>query len=98
MQYQVVNDDLGRCKTIEIQRSTLRANFTTGVGTPFHVISDLFVRYKGLFLNAMKDLSHLDTPAELSNSRKFQGKKYYYPNLRAAVAFPKIPHAACLTI
>ena len=45
----------------------------------------LFVRFKGLFLNALEEWICSDTLAELYKFRKFQGK-----NLRAAVAFPKM--------
>ena len=45
---------------------------------------------KAYFENAKKNVSL----AELSNSSKFQEKKYYYPNLRTAVGFPKKNNAS----
>ena len=38
-------------------RGTQQENFSIGVGTPFVRLSVLFVRFKGLFLNAKKNAS-----------------------------------------
>ena len=58
----------------------------------FYVISALLVLFKGLCLNAKKNVSVRigQLLAELLNFRQLHGRKCYYPNLRAVVAFPKM--------